>query len=274
MGADYEGAETMDSVLMAMQANMPGVIRAITAEQPYVAKTQAETDAMVSPIYAQSQLDLYNKYGKELNTAGNEIETMNQLAASAREKQIADTYGTDLVTSADKLNRILDPEFYKNRTEVSDGISKALGGQDPNRLTEAEMESVSRGAARSGGSFNPNNTAQAAANAMTFGQALQQKQQLYNQTLGTAAGALPSTRTGVNAFEIATRRALTPNTGNNLFTGVQQNTGQNAWQTGNQFMNNATQLQNTKLNKQKDLMDKIQQGTESFNNVASSISFM
>jgi hypothetical protein len=109
---------------------------------------------------------------------------------------------------------------------------------------------------------------------MTFGQALQQKQQLYNQTLGTAAGALPSTRTGVNAFEIATRRALTPNTGNNLFTGVQQNTGQNAWQTGNQFMNNATQLQNTKLNKQKDLMDKIQQGTESFNNVASSISFM
>lgn len=274
MGDDYEGAESMDSVLRAMQANLPGVIQAITAQQPYVARVQAETDAATSPIYAQSQLDLYNTYGRDLNRVGNEIETANQLAASGREKLISDTYGVDLVKAADQLNRILDPEFYTNRAEVGAGISKALGGQDPNRLTENELEAVSRGVARSGGNVNPNNTVQAAANAMTFGQALQQKQQLYNQTLGTAAAALPTTRTGTNAFEIATRRSLTPNTGNNVFTGVQQNTGQNAWQTGNQFMNNATQLQNTKLSKQKDLLDQVVQGTQAFNNVVGSFSFM
>jgi hypothetical protein len=178
------------------------------------------------------------------------------------------------VTGADRLNRILDPEFYTNRAEVSQGISKALAGQDPNKLTPAELEAVSRGVARTGGSVNPNSTVNTAANAMTFGQALQQKQQLYNNTLGTAAGALPATRTGVNAFEIATRRALTPNTGDAKFTGVQQNTGQNAWNTGNQFMQQATDLQKIKAQKSKDTLDQIQQGTEAFSNVLSSVNFM
>lgn len=274
MGSEYPGPEKMADVLQAMKGLLPGVIQSISKEQMGVAQEQARVDAAVSPIYANTQADLYDTAGRRINKIGNEIETENQLAASAREKQIADTYGTDLVTSADRLNRILDPEFYKNRTEVSDGISKALGSQDPSKLTGAELEAVSRGVARTGGSINPNSTVNTAANAMTFGQALQQKQALYNQTLGTAAGALPSTRTGVNAFEIATRRALTPNTGDAKFTGVQQNTGQNAWQTGNQFMNAATSLQQIKAQKSKDVMDKIQQGTESFNNVLSSVSFM
>lgn len=262
----------MADVLQAMEGLLPGVINAISREQPGVAELQAKTDAAVSPIYAKTQADIYDTEGRRLNQIGQELETSNQLAASAREKQIADTYGTDLVSAADRLNRILDPEFYKNRTEVSDGISRSLASQDPSKLTDAELESIRRGVAQQG-NVNPNSTANTAANAMTFGQALQQKQALFNQTLGTAAGALPSTRTGVNAFEIATRRALTPNTGDSKFVGVQQNTGQNAWQTGNQFMNAATQLQSIKAQKSKDVLDKIQQGTQAFNNVLGSFSF-
>ncbi len=273
MGDEYPGAEKMADVLAAMEGLLPGVMRSITKVQPEVAQTQAEIDAAVSPLYAKTQADIYDTTGRRMNQIGQEIETSNQLAASAREKQIADTYGVDLVSAADRLNRILDPEFYKNRTEVSQGISNALASQDPSKLTSAETEAISRGVARRG-NVNPNSTVNTAANAMTFGQALQQKQALFNQTLGTAAGALPSTRTGVNAFEIATRRALTPNTGDSKFVGVQQNTGQNAWNTGNQFMQGATQLQAIKNQKSKDLMDKIQQGTESFSNVMSSFSFM
>lgn len=265
---DYQGPEGMASVLQAMQGLLPGVIQAISKEQPGVAKLQAETDAAVSPLYAKTQADIYDTSGRRINQIGQEIETSNQLAASAREKQIADTYGVDLVSAADRLNRILDPEFYKNRAEVSSGISNALASQDPSRLTAAETEAISRGVARRG-NVNPNSTVNTAANAMTFGQALQQKQALFNQTLGTAAGALPATRTGVNAFEIATRRALTPNTGDTKFVGVQQNTGQNAWNTGNQFMQGATQLQNTKAAKSKDVMDLIGQGAGAFGNMFS-----
>lgn len=269
MGGEYPGPESMADVLRAMENYLPGVIRQITAVQPEVARTQAEIDAAVSPIYTQTQVDLYDRFGRDINRIGSEIETANQLAASAREKEIADKYGTDLVTAADRLNRILDPEFYRNREEVSRGITSALGSQDPSRLTDAESEAISRGVARTGGRVNPNNAVQTAANAMTFGQALQQKQALYNQTLGTAAGALPQTRTGVNAFEIATRRALTPNTGDARFTGVQQNTGQNAWNTGNQFMQGATQLQAIKNQKSKDIMDQISQGAGAFGSVFS-----
>lgn len=268
MAKDYPGPEKMADVLAAMQKNLPGVIQAITGVQPQVAQTQAEIDAAVSPLYAKTQADIYDTTGRRLNQIGQEIETSNQLAASAREKQIADTYGVDLVKSADALNRILDPEFYKNRAEVSQGISRALASQDPSQLTPAELEAVRRGVAQQG-QVNPNSTVNTAANAMTFGQALQNKQALFNQTLQTAAGSLPATRTGVNAFEIATRRALTPNTGDTKFVGVQQNTGQNAWQTGNQFMNNATQLQATKAGKTKDIMDLVGQGAGAFGSLFS-----
>lgn len=264
----------MADVLKAMEGLLPGVIRAISKEQMGVAKTQAEVDAAVSPIYANTQAELYDTAGRRINKIGREIETENQMAASAREKQIADTYGADLVGAADRLNKILDPQFYANREEVSQGISKALAGQDPNKLTAAEVEALSRGVARMGGKANPNSTVNTAANAMTFGQALQQKQALYNQTLGTAAGSMPALRSGVNAFEIATRRALTPNTGDARFMGVQQNTGQNAWQTGNQFMSAATQLQAIKAQKSKDMLDKVQQGTEIASNITSMIPMM
>jgi len=262
----------MSDVLKAMEANLPGVLQAISGQQLGVAKTQAEVDAAVSPLYAKTQADVYDTEGRRINQIGQEIDTANQLAASQREKQIAEGVGVDLVKAADNLNRILDPEFYKNRTEVSNAISRSLASQDPGRLSDAEAEAVSRGVARSGGRANPNSAFNTAANAMTFGQALQQKQALFNQTLAAASGALPTTRTGVNAFEVATRRALTPNSGDNKFVGVQQNTGQNAWNTGNQFLNNATQLQNTKANKSKDTMDLISQGASAFGSATSAFS--
>ena len=49
------GAESMASVLKAMQDYMPGVISEISKVQPDVARSQAEIDAAVSPIYARSQ---------------------------------------------------------------------------------------------------------------------------------------------------------------------------------------------------------------------------
>ena len=263
----------MSSVIQAMRDYMPGAIQAITAVQPEVARTQAAIDAEVSPAYAATQNKLYDTYGRELNKIGSEIETANQLAASAREKQIADTYGGDLVSAADKFQRMIDPQFYQGREAVGKGITDLLGSMDPTKLSGSERAEVERAVNRSG-AVNPNNAAATAANAMTFGRALQDKQAAFGQALTQAASTLPSTRAGFTGFEVATRRALTPNTGDTKFTGVQANTGQNAWNTGNQFMQQAGQLQAIKNQKSKDLLDQIQQGTQAFNNVVSSFSFV
>lgn len=263
----------MDSVLKSMQGNLPGVYQVMMDWQPKIADVQARTDAAVSPIYADTQVQLYDTAGRELNRIGNEIEMQNQLASSEREKAIATGTGRDLVTAANELNRLMDPEFYKMREGVAAGADKLLGSMDPTKLSGSERAEVERGLARMG-SVNPESAANTVANATQFGSALQQKQQAFSNVLAQIAGSIPATRTGVNAFEIATKRALTPNAGNANFVGVQSNTGQNSWETGNNFMAQASNLQAIKNQKAKDTMDMIQQGTESFNNVMSSFSFM
>ena len=57
------------------------------------------------------------------------------------------------------------------------------------------------------------------------------------------------------------------------FTGGQQGAGQNAWNTGNQFMSQASQLQGIKNQKSTSLLDDILKGTQAFGNVAGSFSF-
>lgn len=272
MGAgDYPGAESMDSVLKAMQDHMPGVIRAITKEQPYVAQVQAETDAAVSPIYARSQRDLYDTVGRDINRIGAEIETENQLAASEREKAIAEKSGVDLVTLADTFQRALDPEFYKNRAEVGAAQSKLLNSIDPTQLSPTERAEIERAIGRSGAA-NPNDAQTTVANAAQFGSALNAKQAQFGNIVNQVAQTLPATRSGMSGFEIATRRALGPNSGDQRFLGTQQNTGQNAWQTGNNVFNQAANLQAIKNQKAKDTMDMVLQGTQAFSNIASSVS--
>jgi len=271
-GGSYPGPEKMADVLKAMQGLLPGVIQAISKEQMGVAQTQAEVDAAVSPKYAQTQTELYDKYGRQINQIGSEIETANAKEASNREKQIAETTGADLVGLADKFQRALDPEFYKTREAVAAGQQKLLGAMDPTKLSDAEREEVARGLGRMGAT-NPNDAQRTLANAATFGSAMSNKQQAFGNVVNQVAGTLPASRSGISGFEVATRRALTPNTGDARFTGVQQNTGQNAWSTGNNFMNQATSLQAIKAQKSKDTMDMIQQGAQTASSLGSMISF-
>ena len=256
----------MDSVLKSLQANYPGVIQAISGQQPAVARQQAEIDAAVSPIYAQSQADMYKQFAPGMAQTGNEIERINQLASAGREAEIAGGIGGDLVGYADEFQRQLDPEFYAQREQIAAGQNKLLGSMDPTQLSGSERAEVERGIGRMG-AVNPNATANTAANAMTFGTKLQEKQNNFSNVLAQASASLPAMRSGMTGFEVATRRALTPNQGQALFTGVQQNTGQNAWNTGNNFMNQATQLQGIKNQKSQSGFDRVMQGMSGVGNL-------
>lgn len=260
MGGSYPGPEKMADVLKAMEKNFPGAIRAISGEQMNVAKTQADVDAAVSPIYAQSNMDLYKKYGPEMNRIGSEIDSQNQRAASQTEVGIAKDYGSQLTKLADELQRGLDPEFYKNRASIGKGNEKLLASIDPTKLTGSEIAELESSIARTGGFANPNDSMRTVSNAMQFGSAGNAKKQGFAQILNSVASTLPALRSGISGFEVATRRALTPNSGDARTATTQTNTGQNAWATGNNMMAQATQLQAIKAQKSKDFMDKLQQG--------------
>lgn len=262
MGGDYPGPERLADVLLALQKNLPGTVDTIIKEQPRVAKAQADTDIMVSPMYAQSNLDLYKQFGPELNKLGAEIDQQNQRAASQTELGIAQDYGPGLVKVADTLQQGLDPEFYKNKREIGDANSRLLASMDPTKLTGSEVAELESSIARSGGFANPNDTMGVVSNALKFGERGQQKKNNFAQIVQSTASTLPGLRSGINAFEVATRRALTPNSGDARAVTTAQNTGQNAWSTGNNVMNMANQLQAIKAQKSKDVWDKVQQGME------------
>lgn len=120
--------------------------------------------------------------------------------------------GGQAVREADKLSRQIDPEYYSTRDATSEKLKALLSGMDPNKLTGAESETVSRGLARYGantGTLNTPTSGSAIKAALEYGSALQQKRNTVSNAVGTATAALPTFRSGIDAFGQATGRAGT-----------------------------------------------------------------
>lgn len=236
------GPETMANVLQSTQQYLPGVIEAISAQQPAVARMQAEVDRDVSPIYANTQADIFDTAGRRLAETGREISSADQLASAKTESDILSQFGPDLVAAATRLMEQADPEYAAQRRLVADANTKLLASQDPTQLSGSERGEVEKAVARQGDT-NPNSTVNTVENAMTYGSALADKQSRFGETVARIAATLPTLRSGIDAFQVATRRPAVPNAGTANFVGGQQGAGQNAWNTGNQFFQNASQMQ-------------------------------
>ena len=251
--------ESTDKMMRALIEHLPGLTSITNSLVQPTATAQAQADAAAAPIYAQSNLDLYDKYGAAMNKMGADIDRANQLAASETEKQIAQGTGKELVTTARELQGILDPEWEALRQQIGAGIGNLITGMgDPNKLSEGEMEALRRGSA-AGGFKNPNSAADSAASAMTFGNALNQRQDRFNQAFATMAGAIPNLRSGYSGFEVATRRALTPNTGEARVGTTPQGAGNQAYNMSSNLMNATGNFVTQRNSKYKDWMDRAQQ---------------
>ncbi len=234
MGNKYQSSnESTAEMYKALQQYAPDALRALLPVTQEQALSQAQTDALVSPVYAQAELDLLKRFGPEANKIGSEIDRANQMAASETELALARGPGRGLVTEADTLQRMLDPEYYKSRELLGEGWKDLLGGMDPNALSGSERAEVERAASRTLG-FTPSAT-NTTANAMTFGKELQNKQSRFGDILTKLSSTLPSMSSGISGFSVATKRNVTPNAGANVAAGVDRNTGGQGWN----FMNNS-----------------------------------
>ena len=248
------GYESMGSILQSLKDYYPDTAKAINSTLVPTAKAQLEADQSVSPGYAQLNLDLYKNYGPEAARTAAQIDDITQQAASDRELKLAQGTGRQLVTEADLAQKKLDPEFYKQREALSGSMSKYLTNADPS-LTENEREEMRRGMGSTPG--NPDSAIDTAINAGRFGEKFNQKNQAFGQAIGTVAAALPNMRSGINGFEVATRRALNSNTGDARVGSASTNAGNNTYGMASNFMNAATATQTTAQNKQLSMWDKL-----------------
>lgn len=235
--------ESTRAMLQALAQYAPDAIYAINDTAPDTARTQLAIDKELYPQYY-------------------ELDRQNQLQGSKNELEIAKGTGAELADQATALQQKVDPEFYKSRALVSDAIGKYLGSYDPSTLSPTEMAQIERGIGREG-PVTPSamNTIK---NAQTFGDKATQRWQNFGNAVTQAASALPALKTGFTGFEVATKRALSPLPANST-TAIGTNYG---------FANNVTNEiganQRAALAKKKDVFDKINSATQSFNNVASS----
>lgn len=262
--------ESVAEIMKAMQRYFGPTQEAI--RKTYQPQAQAEFDITkeFTPQYAKLQYDTLSDEGRKLAELGRELSKEEQLGASEAELAIARGPGRELAQEAVDLQKIVDPEFMGGRAAIGDAITKALGAIDPNELTKGETESIARGIGRT--SSGVPSAMETAKNAMTFGDALKNRRAEYNQAITTAGSVLPALRTGFTGFETATKRTLTPNWGQTQYTGIQTPGTQASNALGGQFMNSATSIQQTAMQKQKDWMDKMQSITGSIGNITGATS--
>jgi len=274
MGSDYSSTnESMAEILGAMRQYFPGTMESVrTTYQP---QAQAEFDIakQFTPQWAELQYDTLNKEGRDLSKLGRELSREEQIGAAETEREIAGGIGRDLTQTARELQQVMDPEAYKTKADLSKHIEDAFTSLGtPGSLSADETEQISRGLGRN--AYSVGSPMETVNNAMTFGDAQAKRRDEFNKALQTATNAIPAMRSGLTGFEVGTRRTLLPNFGQSNYTGIQQPGIATSNAMGQNYMNNATQIEGITKQKQKDALDQASQIVDMTSKMTSSISGM
>lgn len=174
---------------------MQQYVQAISSELPNIIQAIASGIMPLESAMLEAQ--------KALSPAQRELQRQSVLGQAQTESDVLRGPGKDLVTGADELSRLIDPEFFKTRSDVSQGFTDLISSINPNMGLSAgesaELERfLNRDATASGISDTPS-ASKTIEEGIQFGQAggqrqLQRQQALSNALLGGSA-ALPAMRT-------------------------------------------------------------------------------
>lgn len=126
----------------------------------------------------------------------------SQLAAQQGVASGYDELGQRNVTNADKYQRQVDPEYYKQMSAISDALGKYLGSYSPTELSPTELAQISRGINATTGPVTPSNM-NTIKNAQVFGDAGTNRWKNFGDAVQRAASVLPTLRSGINGFQVA-----------------------------------------------------------------------
>jgi len=178
---------------------------------------------------------LLKYFGPRMNEIGSQLQRQNAMNQSQNELDVINGPGGEMARAGQRLNEEADPEYYGSRRVAADKLISLLQGQDPNRLTGAEMANVERGLNRtnmSNGMQDVHSSGGAISNAMTFGDELNKKRNTLVNTLSVVPQNLAAMKSGFDAFQVATGRPSSPNVGQQQYGQGGQGFGANVQSMG------------------------------------------
>jgi len=197
----------------------------------------------------QSNLDLLLKYAPQFASAENASNRVGQEGQAATDSALLGGVGKDITSKTLGLQQLADPEFFGLRSQIGEKGGALLEGQDPNKLTGAELANVERGQNRSNinsGLANSGSPTGAISSAMTFGKALDSKRNNLMNTLTNLGTIAPNLKSGAFNYAAATG-ASGAGAGQNLFQNS-INTAQNTASTlGSNLLGQAGNIQQQRV---------------------------
>ena len=261
--------ETTADMMRAFVDNLPTLLQTVAANTGTVERAQQALSRELAPQQAALQADIADQFMPRFTQIGLDQARQQSLGTARADAEMLAGPGRDVVTNLTAAQRLADPEYFRQRELALGGLEKMFGSlSDPNQgLSETERAEIQRTLARENagrGNIGPTSIGAVEA-AMNFGGAAEArktaKQGAIAQAVQTAAGAAPSMRSGVDAFQVTTGKPSS-NAGLTRFGqtdvnqgGATQNFGQSFLQQTGQF---AGQNQMNQANR-KDMFDKFSQ---------------
>lgn len=264
--------ESSAKMFQALEKFAPGAIKALANITLPVGQTLLDANRVIAPQQAQLETDIYRNYAPGMAKVGSDISAQQNLAASESELALARGPGRDLVKQAVDMQAMVDPQAERTKELVGKGIEQFLAAQNGGQMTPTEIEQINRGLAQRGDANLAPSALKTLNAARTFGDAGTAKWNQFGQALSTAAAAIPTLRSGISGFEVATRRQVgqdpTTRLSNPNPVSAQAVNAEN-FGFANNALNQIGATQRTSINKQESVMDKIGKGTQALSNVAS-----
>lgn len=230
--------ESTAEAIKGTTENMPAFMRAINSELLPNNLAQFGAASVISPAYANLQADIYRNVAPYLAHSGNIVSDITSRGQAARDTELLRGAGGNLLKEYLQAQQMLDPEYYGTRAKLGGVLNEKLG----NALSGAERSEIERSLNRQNVASGNNNTQSnldVVRNAMTAGR---EGRSALDNTIQQALGFLSTgSRTGADAFQIATGRPSGANPGNAQFLGAQKadNTAAGA---ANSILGSATQF--------------------------------
>lgn len=239
MGGDKAApttSESMGSILQAYTKYLPNLISATSKGILPMENAQLNAAQQVSPAYASLMQN---------------IDRSNKMAAGQTDVDVLGNTGTKLATTAQGIDKVINPEFYQAKQMGIGGYNDLLKSLNPNNPNPAAERAVNMENNRSG-NLNNTNAVNTTANAMAFGDKQMQRSNAFGAALGNMTGFMGASKASFDPFGRQTQSTV-QNTG---ASGV----GQSTIGMGNNLLNGATAVktQENQINSQRrDTLDRV-----------------
>lgn len=261
--------ETTADQLAAYIKYFPQLLQSVAGNTGTVERAQFGLSKELAPQQSALQADIARQFMPEFTQIGLDQARQQALGTAQTDAALLAGPGRDVVRNLTEAQRLADPEYFKQRELAMGALEKLFGSlSDPNagmgatERAEVERTLARENAARGNVAPTQMGTVEAAMRFGSAGEARKSaKQAAISQAVQTAAGAAPSMRSGVDAFQVTTGKPSS-NVGVARFGDVDANQGGATQNFGQSFLQNTGQFASNMQNNnaaRKDAFDKFSQ---------------